>query len=98
MRLSPAELTMAVDERTTMVETEAAARRLPGPDVLATELATYEANRAELVREAEGSYVLIKGAEICGIYPTADEAYEAGIEKFGLTGFMMREIREHDIP
>ena len=65
---------------------------------LAAELATYEANRAELVREADGSYVLIKGTEIIGIYSTAGEAYQEAVERFGMGPFMIREIREHDIP
>ena len=81
-----------------MTKTRVLPRRLPGPEALATELETYEAKRDDLVRQAEGSYVLIKGTEVAGIYPTAEEAYEAGLARFGLDGFMMREIRKHDIP
>ena len=76
---------MAVEQQATVAETEAPPKQLPGTEVRATELATYEAHRAELVREAEERYVLINGTEIIGVYPTSGEAYEAGVRKFGPT-------------
>jgi hypothetical protein len=88
---------MAVDQHTIVTKTEPPPNRLPGPEVLAAELATYEANRQELLQCGAGQCVLVKGSEIVGLYPTSDEAYEAGLARFGLTPFMIREVRERDI-
>ena len=39
-----------------------------------------------------GQYVLIKGDEVVGFYPTHDEAVKAGFERFGLVSFFVSEI------
>ena len=80
-----------------MTKTPPAAQGPTADDMpLATELATYEAKRAELLRESEGSYVLIKGTEIIGVFPTEDEAYEEAVSRFGFGPFMIRQVRERD--
>lgn len=65
-------------------------------EVLAIELATYEANRARLVAEHDGEHVLIKGAEIVGTFPTHDEARDTGWRQFGPVPIFVREIRAAD--
>ncbi len=60
--------------------------------VLDTELATYAAHRDELLREAEGKYVLIHGHEIAGVYDDEMEAIAEGHRKFGMVPILVKEI------
>jgi hypothetical protein len=57
------------------------------------ELATYERHKEELVSVHEGRFVLIQGDQIAGIWDTYQDALEAGYKQFGLTPFMVKQIR-----
>ncbi|MGI8854824.1 MAG: hypothetical protein ACR2JW_03655 [Thermomicrobiales bacterium] len=60
--------------------------------VLDTELCTYAEHRDELLREAEGKFVLIRGRAVAGIYATHMEAVDAGYYQFGNVPFLVKEI------
>ena len=63
---------------------------------LETELATYERLKPELLTDPDkvGKYVLIKGDQVLGIYPTRDEALSIGEERFLFEAFMVKQIVE----
>ncbi len=62
--------------------------------VLDAELRTYESRRADLLRAAEGKYVLVHGDEVVGTYDTQMAAISAGYERFGNVPFLVKEIEE----
>ena len=59
---------------------------------LATELATYERHKEELVNASQGKYVLIHGDEIAGMWDTYQDALGAGYKQFGLQPFLVKQI------
>ena len=59
---------------------------------LELELETYEAKLPELRAAHEGKFVLIHGTEIVGIFPTRNDAVDAGYDSFGLTPFFVEQI------
>lgn len=60
---------------------------------LAAELTTYETHRSELASQNDGKFVLIRGPEILGTWPTYEDAVRAGYEKCGLeTAFLVKQI------
>jgi hypothetical protein len=60
--------------------------------VLDTELCTYADHRDELLRTAEGKFVLIRGRAVAGIYATEIEAIDEGYHQFGNVPFLVKEI------
>ena len=50
---------------------------------LASEVATYERHRAELLGRAKDQFVLIKGDEIVGTFFDRADALKRGYERFG---------------
>ncbi len=62
--------------------------------LLSEELETYNKNKAELLKESAGKYVLIKGKEIINIFDTQNDAIKVGIDKFGNTPFLVKKIEE----
>ncbi len=73
-------------------------------DVVPTPLEReLEAFKRELQRlltnpENKGKVVLICGDAVDSIWPTVDEALNAGYDKFGLKPFLVKEIVEHEKP
>jgi hypothetical protein len=65
---------------------------------LGTEIATYQAQRAKLVDEHNGEYVLIRGDKVIGFYKTEAEAFCVGYEKFLNEPFLVRAIAETETP
>jgi len=55
---------------------------------------TYEANKGSLLASAPGAYVVIRGAEILGTYPTTAQAFSAGIKAYGPDRFFLHRIVE----
>jgi hypothetical protein len=55
------------------------------------ERATYEERAAELARY-EGRYVVIKGREIAGVWPSYEEALDGGYDRFGPVTFFVKQI------
>ena len=74
---------------------------MPIPE-LATEIAFYETQRAELVQNALGKFALIKGEELVGTFDTEENAYKEGVSRFGTAPFLIQQIlpddRIEDIP
>jgi hypothetical protein len=68
------------------------------PDELATELATFEAHRDELVGSATNKFVLIRGDEIVGSYETERDAVNEGYRRFGNVPFLVRHVRPTERP
>ena len=60
---------------------------------LASELATYEAHKEELVSQHEGRYALVHGSEIAGVWDTYNDALESGYQKFKLEPFLVKQIQ-----
>jgi hypothetical protein len=56
----------------------------------------YEASKADLLREAEGRFVLIKGDSIAGVYDTYLDAAREGWRRFGNVPLLVKQIQEAD--
>jgi hypothetical protein len=67
-------------------------------DKLRDEIAHYEANRAMLVEQHRGEFVLIKGQRIVGYYKSEVDALKAGYEHFGSEAFLVRVCAESEKP
>ena len=52
--------------------------------ILVDEWETYLAQKADLLRRAEGQYVLIHGRRVLGLFPTESEGLRAGYREVGL--------------
>ncbi len=64
--------------------------------VLDTEVAYYEAHRAELLQRGRGKFVLIKGSEEIGIFDTDLDAYREGARRFGRAPMFIHQILDVD--
>jgi len=64
----------------------------PQPEVLHVELAYFERIKPDLLQHHRGKFALIKGEELVGTFTKRDEAYEAGVKKFGNVPMLIREI------
>jgi hypothetical protein len=64
--------------------------------VLAKELAFYEANRAKLVNDADGQFVLVQGARVVALFSTENEALSRGYSLFGDAPFLVRRVAARD--
>lgn len=60
------------------------------------ELAFYKAHKDEYLEKFPGLFVLIKGDEMRGPYPTAEAAYEEGLRTYGLEPFLVRQVLSED--
>ena len=56
------------------------------------ELAYYDSRKADLLASHAGFFVLIKGSMLVGVYPTAEAAYEHGLDEFGLEPFLVKRV------
>jgi hypothetical protein len=52
----------------------------------------FEGHRSELVDKYNNLFVLIKGDQLISAFPTAEAAYEAGIEKFEMEPFLVKQV------
>lgn len=59
---------------------------------LETEIQFFEENREALCREHAGKVALVKGREFVGFFDTELEAYETGVEAFGIEPFMLKTV------
>jgi len=64
---------------------------------LQEELAYFGEIKASLLKTNAGQFVLIKGRENAGAFTTAEQAYEAGIKKYGAVSFLVKQILEKEI-
>jgi hypothetical protein len=62
---------------------------------IAEEITTYRNHLPHLVREQAGRFVLIKGADILGIFPDRSAALREGYRRFGAVApFLVRQIAD----
>lgn len=65
---------------------------------LKQELETYETHREQLLGEARGKYVLIRGNSIVATYDTEQDAINEGYRQFGNVPFLVKRIAVTDEP
>lgn len=63
---------------------------------LEQELQTYAANKERLISESLGSFVVIKGDKIAGVFTSQEDALQAGYKEFGNTEFLVKKITEFE--
>lgn len=56
------------------------------------ELKYFSEHRDELLKACGGQFVLVKGATLVGAFTTEQEAYRAGLEKFGNEAFLIKKV------
>jgi len=67
---------------------------VPPDDRYFHEWNTFRRELPRLLAEGnEGSFVLLKGTEIIGIFDTWDQGYRAGLDRYLLTGFLVQPIQ-----
>jgi hypothetical protein len=59
---------------------------------LEKELAFFESKKDELFKVHPGKFALIHGEEFLGAFDTPENAYGAGVEKFGNGPFLVKRI------
>ena len=64
--------------------------------VLEEELSYYEEHRHDLLALDTGKFALVKGRELIGAFATLHEAYREGIERFGNSPMLIRQILPAD--
>lgn len=71
-------------------------RRGTCPQTLMEERQLFEALRDTLLRDGkEGQYVLFKGGKVEGYFSSEQEAYEVGLDRYGLTPFLVDLVTRH---
>ncbi len=63
---------------------------------LDTELKFYEAHRQEYLRTYKNLFVLIKDRSLIGVFPDAVTAHQAGVYKFGMEPFFVKQVLEEE--
>lgn len=56
------------------------------------ELATYEVMKPELLKASEGKFGAFKNDEFLGVFDTFEEAYKAGLMKWGIVPMFIQQI------
>ncbi len=68
-----------------------------GASRLATEIEFYTVHKHEWLEAHSEKYVVIKGSNVAGFYPSFETALRAGIGAFGVsTDFLVRQMLEHE--
>jgi hypothetical protein len=57
-----------------------------------SEWKTYLENKARLLTESPGQYVVIHGDKIFGVYPNLAQAFDAGVKEYGPERFFLHRI------
>jgi hypothetical protein len=60
--------------------------------MLEQELHVYDEHLSEWLGQYRGRFVLVKGAELVGVFNTVDEALAEGARRFGLSSFLVRRV------
>jgi len=69
---------------------------MPDQKPLVEEYEFYRNNRNELISKHNGKFALIKGRELVGVFDTDQDAYKAGLLRFGNVPFMIVRVQEGD--
>ena len=67
-------------------------------EMLEKELEVYQANKAQLVEQFEGRFVLVKDDQIVDVFETRLDAIRQGYKRFGNTPFLVKQIVDVEIP
>lgn len=59
---------------------------------LTRESQVFDGHLDEWRESHSGEWVLIKGSNVVGFYPTLEVAFKAGTERFGLDPFFVKQI------
>jgi len=65
--------------------------------ILDIELGYFDQHRKEWLQHHTGKFALIKGATIHDFYDTPDNAYEVGVQLWGVVPFLIKEVQLEDI-
>ncbi len=57
----------------------------------------FEEHLDEWRRTHLGEFVLIKDGDVLGFFPTVDQAFAAGTQRFGLQPFFVKQIVPRDV-
>ncbi len=68
------------------------------PELLETELKTYEDHRDELLGSDSGKFALIKGEQVISVFDTKADAIRNGYERFGNVPFLVKQIVQVEAP
>jgi hypothetical protein len=68
------------------------------PSTLQAERQFFEENRAKLMKEGAGKFVLIKGRKLYGIFETKFDAIDSGYERFGNVPFFVHKVTAVEEP
>lgn len=79
-------------QRRMLAATAPGSQVMPNTPDLAKELETYAAHKDELVRKAEGQFVVIHGDRVVNTWDTFEDALKAGYDEFGLERFLIKQI------
>ena len=64
--------------------------------VLEKEIKYFEAHKEELLSHYEGQFILIKDDTLVGAFTTEEDAYKAGIEKFGNQPILIKKVTKEE--
>lgn len=67
-----------------------------GQESLRVETAFFESMRAEWLRGHGGEWALVRGRELIGFYPSLQEAYIHGRDRFGSDPFLVKKVTSSD--
>ncbi len=65
-------------------------------NVLQKELEFYSKNKEKYLTTYKEQFVLIKGEELVSSFTTDEEAYMAGVAKFGNEPFLIKKVMEEE--
>ena len=66
-------------------------------NLLAVESAFYERSREQLLLKYPNRVLLIHGEDVCGNFPTVDDAIAAGVRTFGSEPFLVRRSGDSEL-
>lgn len=67
---------------------------MSGPDILKTELEVFQTILPNLLKTNVGQFALIKDRQLAGTFTTFQEAYSAGLAKYGNVPFLIKQVLE----
>ena len=65
-------------------------------NILQKELDFYNKNKAKYLETYKEQFVLIKGEKLMNSFTTEEEAYKAGVAKFGNEPFLIKKVVEEE--
>jgi hypothetical protein len=68
------------------------------PELLATELKTYEENFESLVGAHEGKFVVVHGKRVLGTFDSQFDAITSGYQELGNVPFLVKQVSKVEAP